>query len=55
MHVDVDDQRQLQSTNVANVEMLKKRLAELKSAGLNSDVWHLKRNRFGSLSARPRG
>ena len=38
-HVDADDQRQLQSTNVANVEMLKKRLAELNARlAPNSDV-----------------
>ena len=28
-HVDADNQRQLQSTNVVNIELLKKRLAKL--------------------------
>lgn len=38
-HIDANDQRQLQSTNLANVEMLKMRLAELNARlAPNSDV-----------------
>ena len=47
-HIDANDQRQLQSTNLANVEMLKMRLAELNARlAPKFRCWHLRRKRFG--------